>query len=114
METSYLEKFEKISLAGRLASDALDEITNFVKPGITTEKIDKICYEFIRDNGGYSAPLFYRGYPKSCCTSTNHIVCHGIPSKKYLIDGDIVNIDVTAIVDGWHGETSRMYYVVDV
>jgi methionyl aminopeptidase len=114
METSYLEKFEKISLAGRLASDALDEITNFVKPGITTEKIDKICYEFIRDNGGYSAPLFYRGYPKSCCTSTNHIVCHGIPSKKYLIDGDIVNIDVTAIVDGWHGDTSRMYYVGDV
>ena len=114
MESSYLEKFEKISLAGRLASDALDEITNFVKPGITTEKIDKICYEFIRDNGGYSAPLFYRGYPKSCCTSTNHIVCHGIPSKKYLIDGDIVNIDVTAIVDGWHGDTSRMYYVGDV
>ena len=76
--------------------------------------IDKLCYEFIRDNGGYSAPLFYRGFPKSCCTSTNHIVCHGIPTNKYLQEGDILNVDVTAIVNGWHGDTSRMFFIGDV
>ena len=114
MTTTYLESFKKIKLAGLLASNTLDEITTFIKPGITTEKIDKICYEFIRDNGGYSAPLFYKGFPKSCCTSANHIICHGIPSGKYLTDGDIINVDVTAIVDGWHGDTSRMFFVGDV
>ena len=114
MNNNYKESFEKMKIAGSLAAKTLDEITLFVKPGITTDKLDKICYEFIRDNGGYSAPLFYRGFPKSCCTSTNHIVCHGIPSEKYLKDGDIVNIDVTAIVNGWHGDTSRMFFVGDV
>jgi len=89
-------------------------VTSYVIPGVTTSKIDKICYEFIKDNGGYSAPLFYRGFPKSCCTSVNHVVCHGIPGEKYLGDGDIINIDVTAIVNGWHGDTSRMFYVGDV
>ena len=82
MTNSYLEKFEKMKVAGKLASQTLDMITNYIKPGISTEKIDKLCYEYIRDNGGHSAPLYYRGYPKSCCTSANHIVCHGIPSPN--------------------------------
>ena len=114
MKNNYHESFEQIRIAGSLAAGALDEVTSYVKPGITTDKLDKICYEFIRDNGGYSAPLFYRGFPKSCCTSTNHIVCHGIPSKKYLNEGEIINIDVTSIVNGWHGDTSRMFFVGEV
>ena len=114
MKNNYKESFEQARIAGALASKALDEVTSFVKPGVDTNKLDKVCYEFIRDNGGYSAPLFYRGFPKSCCTSANHIVCHGIPSNKYLKDGDIINIDVTAIVNGWHGDTSRMFFVGDV
>ena len=75
------------------------------------DKIDKICYEFINDHKAYSAPLFYRGFPKSCCTSANHVVCHGIPSDKILKEGDILNVDVTAYKDGWHGDTSRMFEV---
>ena len=114
MKSDYKESFEQIKVAGSLAADTLDEVTSYVIPGVTTSKIDKICYEFIKDNGGYSAPLFYRGFPKSCCTSTNHIVCHGIPTNKYLKEGDIINIDVTAIVNGWHGDTSRMFFVGDV
>ena len=114
MKDNFKESFEQIKIAGALAAKTLDEVTSYVKPGIKTDNLDKICYEFIRDNGGYSAPLFYRGFPKSSCTSVNHVVCHGIPSNKYLSDGDIVNIDVTAIVDGWHGDTSRMFYVGDV
>ena len=114
MIDNYKESFEQIKIAGELAADTLDEVTTYVKPGITTEKLDKICYEFIKDNNGHSAPLFYRGFPKSCCTSANHIVCHGIPSDKYLKEGDIINIDVTAIVNGWHGDTSRMFCVGDV
>jgi len=114
MINNYKEIFGQMRLAGSLAARTLDEITTFVKPGVSTKKLDKICYEFIKDNGGYSAPLFYRGFPKSCCTSTNHVVCHGIPTDKYLIEGDIINVDVTAIVNGWHGDTSRMFYVGDV
>jgi len=114
MSLNHKESFEQIEIAGSLAAQTLDEVTSYVKPGVATSKLDKICYEFIRDNGGYSAPLFYRGFPKSCCTSTNHIVCHGIPGNKFLQDGDMVNIDVTAIVNGWHGDTSRMYFVGDV
>ena len=114
MNTDYNESFEQIRIAGVLAAKTLDEITSHVKPGITTDKLDKICYEFIRDNGGYSAPLFYKGFPKSCCTSVNHVVCHGIPSNKYLNDGDIINIEVTAIVNSWHGVTSRMFFVGNV
>jgi len=114
MTMNYKESFEQIKIAGSLAADTLDEVTSYVKPGVSTGKLDKICYEFIRDNNGYSAPLFYRGFPKSCCTSVNHTVCHGIPSDKYLNDGDIINIDVTAIVNGWHGDTSRMFLVGDV
>ena len=108
------EKFLGMKKAGSLAAETLDEVTPYVKPGVTTDKLDKICYEFIRDNGGYSAPLYYRGFPKSCCTSVNHVVCHGIPTEKYLKDGDIINIDVTAIIDGWHGDTSRMFYSGEV
>ena len=114
MKNNYKESFEKIRVAGSLAAQALDEVTPFVKPGVTTEKLDKICYEYIRDNGGYSAPLFYRGFPKSCCTSVNHVVCHGIPADKYLDEGNIINIDVTAIVNNWHGDTSRMFFIGDV
>jgi len=108
------ENFEKIRAAGSLAADTLDEITSYIKPGISTEKIDKICYEYIKDKGGHSAPLFYRGFPKSCCTSANHVVCHGIPSKKILVEGDIINVDVTTVVNGWHGDTSRMFFVGEV
>ena len=114
MKNNYKESFEKIRVAGSLAAQTLDEVTPFVKPGVTTEELDKICYEYIRDNGGYSAPLFYRGFPKSCCTSVNHVVCHGIPADKYLDDGNIINIDVTAIVNNWHGDTSRMFFIGDV
>ena len=114
MNNNYKDSFEQIKIAGALAAETLDEITSHVKSGVTTNKIDKICYEFISDNGGYSAPLFYRGFPKSCCTSVNHVVCHGIPTDKYLKKGDIVNIDVTAVVNGWHGDSSRMFFVDDV
>ncbi len=114
MSKDYKEAFEQMEIAGSLAAETLDEVTSYVKPGVSTDKLDKICYEYIRDNGGYSAPLFYRGYPKSCCTSANHVICHGIPTNKYLNEGDILNIDVTAIVNRWHGDTSRMFYVGDV
>ena len=106
--------FEKTRLAGAIAAGALDEINKIIKPGIETSEIDKLSYEYINDHGAYSAPLFYRGFPKSCCTSTNHVVCHGIPSNKILKEGDIVNVDVTALKDGWHGDTSRMYSVGEI
>tara|TARA_B100000378_G_scaffold68850_1_gene51986 strand:- start:121 stop:897 length:777 start_codon:yes stop_codon:yes gene_type:complete len=114
MGSNYKDSFEQIKNAGSLAAETLDEVTSYVKPGVTTDKLDKICYEFIRDNGGHSAPLYYRGFPKSSCTSVNHVVCHGIPADKYLKEGDIVNIDVTSIVNGWHGDTSRMFFVGEV
>ena len=114
MNNNYKDYFEQIKIAGALAAETLDEITLHVKPGVTTDKLDKICYEFISDNGGYSAPLFYRGFPKSCCTSVNHVVCHGIPTDKYLKEGDIINIDVTPVVNGWHGDSSRMFFIDDV
>ena len=114
MSKDYKASFEQMKISGNLAAETLDEITSYVKHGVTTNRLDNICYEFIKDNGGYSAPLFYRGFPKSCCTSTNHIVCHGIPTNKYLNEGDIINIDVTTIVNGWHGDTSRMFYVGEV
>ena len=111
MNKNYTESFEKTRIAGSIAAGALDEVTKIVKPGITTDEIDKVCYEYINDYGAYSAPLFYRGFPKSCCTSTNHVVCHGIPSQKILNEGDIINVDVTAYKDKWHGDTSRMFKV---
>ena len=114
MTTNIQEAFEKTRVAGSVAAGALDEIAKIIKPGVSTGQIDNICYEFINDHGAYSAPLFYRGFPKSCCTSTNHIVCHGIPSDKILKDGDIVNVDVTAFKDGWHGDTSRTFEVGNI
>ena len=106
-----IESFEKTKIAGSIAAGALDEVNNIIKPGLSTKKIDDLCYKYISDHGAYSAPLYYRGYPKSCCTSSNHVVCHGIPSEKILNDGDIINVDVTSIKDGWHGDTSRMFVV---
>ena len=84
MSVDYKEAFEKTKVAGSIAAGALDEVNKIIKPGVSTEQIDKLCYEYINDHGAYSAPLFYRGFPKSCCTSTNHVVCHGIPSEKIL------------------------------
>mgnify|MGYP006092924225 FL=1 len=114
MANDYKESFEKSRIAGSIAAGALDEVSKIVKPGISTDEIDKVCYEFINDHGAFSAPLFYRGFPKSCCTSTNHVVCHGIPSDKILKEGDIVNVDVTAHKDGWHGDTSRMFTIGEI
>lgn len=114
MKSNILEAFKGTREAGSIASSALDEVSKIVKPGITTKKVDDLCYEFINDHGAYSAPLFYRGYPKSCCTSANHIVCHGIPANKFLKEGDIINVDVTALKNGWHGDTSRMFFVGEV
>ncbi|WP_422367708.1 type I methionyl aminopeptidase [Pelagibius sp.] len=104
--------FEGMRRAGRLAAETLDMITPEVKPGVTTEDLNQLCHDFIVGHGAVPAPLGYRGFPKSICTSVNHVVCHGIPSPdKRLEDGDTLNIDVTVIVDGWHGDTSRMFYV---
>ena len=107
----YKEKFEKMKIAGKLASETLDMLTNEIKEGVSTNKIDKLGYEYIRDHGGYSAPLFYRGFSKSLCTSLNHVICHGIPGQRILDEGDILNVDVTTIVDGFYGDTSRMYSI---
>lgn len=107
------EGFEGMRKAGRLAASCLDYITDFVSPGVTTEKLNQICHEFIIDHNAVPAPLNYKGYPKSICTSLNHVVCHGIPGERKLVEGDILNIDVTVILDGWHGDTSRMYCVGD-
>ena len=109
--SDYKEKFEKMKIAGNLASKTSDMLTGEIKAGVSTNKIDKLGYEYIRDNGGYSAPLFYRGFPKSLCTSLNHVICHGIPGERILDEGDILNVDVTAIVDGFYGDTSRMYSI---
>ena len=103
--------FDGMRKAGRLAAETLDFITSHVVPGVTTGALDDLCREFITDRGAVPAPLNYRGFPKSICTSINHVVCHGIPGPKVLKDGDTLNIDVTVILDGWHGDTSRMYMV---
>ena len=114
MNADIKESFEKTRIAGAIAAGALDEVFKIVKPGISTEEIDNLCFEFINDHGAYSAPLFYRGFPRSSCTSANHVVCHGIPSDKVLKEGDILNVDVTAYKDGWHGDTSRMFQVGNI
>ena len=108
------EGFAGMRLAGRLAAETLDFITPYVQPGVSTGELDKLCHDYILDHKAIPAPLGYRGYPKSICTSINHVVCHGIPSDKRLQDGDIVNIDVTTILDGWYGDTSRMFFAGDV
>ncbi len=108
------EAFAGMRRAGSLTAEALDMLTRHVGPGTTTDALDALVFEFAMDHGAYPAPLDYRGYRKSVCTSLNHVVCHGLPDAKPLKDGDIVNIDVTLIVDGWHGDSSRMYLVGDV
>ena len=106
------EAFAGMRKAGQLAAELLDLLTQYVKPGVTTEELDRIAHEFHMDHGARPGPLNYNGFPKSICTSVNHVVCHGIPEdKKVLKDGDIVNIDVTPVVDGWYGDTSRMFFV---
>jgi methionyl aminopeptidase len=107
------EAFAAMRKAGRLGAELLDYITPFVVPGARTGDLDDLCATFTKERGGISAPLGYRGYPRSTCMSINHVVCHGIPGDKKLEEGDIVNIDVTPTVDGWHGDNSRMYYVGD-
>ncbi|MFO1116517.1 MAG: type I methionyl aminopeptidase [Beijerinckiaceae bacterium] len=106
--------FEGMRKAGRLTAEALDMLVDEVKPGVTTQRLDDLAFQFAMDHGAYPAPLDYRGYRKSICTSINHVVCHGIPDDKPLREGDIVNIDVTLIVDGWHGDSSRMYGVGEI
>ncbi|MCP4327090.1 MAG: type I methionyl aminopeptidase [Alphaproteobacteria bacterium] len=108
------DDFEAMRRAGRLAAETLDFVTPHVVPGVTTERLDDLCHAFILDHGATSAPLGYRGFPKSICTSVNHVVCHGIPGDKVLKDGDTINIDITVVLDGWHGDTSRMFYVGEV
>ena len=103
------EDFEGMRQAGRLAAQTLDYITPYVVPGVTTDELDRLCHDFIVSHGAIPAPLGYKGFPKSICTSINHVVCHGIPGPKKLATGDIINIDVTVILNGWHGDTSRMF-----
>jgi methionyl aminopeptidase len=105
------EDFEKMRISGKLAAEVLDFIADYVKPGVTTLELNDLCHNMIVSNGAIPAPLNYKGFPKSICTSINHVICHGIPDGKRLKDGDIINIDVTVIIDGWHGDTSRMYWV---
>src|SRR3569833_1691544 len=105
------DEIEKMRVAGRLAAEVLHMIRPHVKPGVTTEELDQLCHDYIINvQQAIPAPLNYHGFPKSICTSVNHQVCHGIPGKKRLKDGDIVNIDITVIKDGYHGDTSKMFY----
>jgi methionyl aminopeptidase len=108
------EDFEAMRRVGRLAAQALDMLVAEARPGVTTNALDALVYAFAMDHNAYPAPLDYRGYRKSICTSINHVVCHGIPDDKPLKDGDIVNIDVTFILDGWHGDASRMYAIGEI
>jgi len=108
------EAFRGLRAAGQLAARALDMIAPHVKPGVTTQELDDLVLEFALDHGAIPATLNYRGYTKSICSSINHVVCHGIPGQRQLYEGDVVNIDVTLILDGWHGDTSRMYPVGQV
>ena len=104
------EAFEGMRKAGKLAAECLDMLVPYVQPGVATSKLDDLVREFTLDHGAVPATMGYRGYRYSCCISINHVICHGMPSDKTLKDGDILNIDVTPLVDGWHGDTSRMYY----
>ena len=108
------EAFAGMRKAGQLVAECLDLLTDRIQPGLATEAIDKLVYEFAMDRGALPATLMYRGYKKSTCTSINHVVCHGIPNEKPLREGDIVNIDVTLILNGWHGDSSRMYPVGEI
>ncbi len=105
-----IKDFDKMRKAGRLTASILDLLPEYIIPGISTLEINDLCHKLIVENGAIPAPLNYKGFPKSICTSVNHVVCHGIPSeKKILSEGDIINVDVTVILDGWHGDSSRMY-----
>lgn len=97
--------------AGKLAAETLDFIAPYVVPGVTTDELNTLCHDFVESHGAINAPLNYKGFPKSICTSINHVICHGIPGPKKLKQGDSVNIDVTVILDGWYGDSSRMYFV---
>jgi methionyl aminopeptidase len=108
------EDFAGMRKAGLLTAECLDMLVDTVRPGVTTQTIDQLVFDFARSHEAYPATLMYRGYAHSCCTSINHVVCHGIPNDKPLREGDIVNIDVTLIVDGWHGDSSRMYCIGEV
>lgn len=109
------EEIEKMRVAGRLAAQVLEMITPYVKAGISTNELDRICHDFIvNEQHAIPAPLNYKGYPKSICTSVNHVICHGIPNDKKLKDGDIINIDITVIKDGYHGDTSKMFEIGSV
>lgn len=103
--------FEGMRKAGRLAAECLDFIAPHVIPGMSTDELNTLCHNWTLERNAIPAPLNYRGFPKSICTSINHVVCHGIPSAKVIVDGDVINIDVTVILDGWYGDTSRMFYV---
>ena len=105
------DAFAGMQKAGQLVAEALDLLVEEVRPGVTTEALDALVFDFAMDHGAVPAPLNYRGFPKSICTSLNHVVCHGIPGPRVLKEGDVLNIDVTFIVDGWHGNSSRMYGV---
>ena len=104
------EGFEGMRKAGRLAANILDEVASLVRPGVTTESVDTAIREMMLDGGAVPATLGYRGYTHSCCISINHVICHGIPGEKTFKEGDIVNVDVTPLLDGWHGDTSRMFF----
>jgi methionyl aminopeptidase len=108
------EAFEGMRKAGQVAAECLDMLAPLVQPGVLTDDLDRLAREFTLDHGALPACLFYRGYPKTVCISPNHVVCHGIPGERVLREGDIVNIDVTVVVDGWHGDTSRMFGVGEV
>jgi methionyl aminopeptidase len=108
------EGYEGMRKAGRLAAEILDALVEQVVPGVSTQELDDFVRQMMLDGGGVPATLGYRGYTHSCCISINHVVCHGIPGEKRVKDGDIVNIDETPLLDGWHGDTSRMYLVGDV
>jgi len=108
------EAFEGMRRAGHLTAEVLDLLVGKVEPGVTTESLDKFVFDFAMDNGAIPAPLNYRGFTKSICTSVNHVVCHGIPGERALKEGDIINIDVTLIKDSWHGDSSRMYAVGEI
>ncbi len=107
-------EIEKMRASGRLAARVLEFIQPFVEPGVTTEELDRRCHDFTTEHDARSAPLDYKGFPKSICTSINEVVCHGIPGPRVLVEGDIINIDITTILDGYHGDTSEMFEVGEV